>query len=125
VRSATKAQARRLLRFLARIGLPLSAYTEWYRKIDLHNLLRFIRLRASPHAQFEIRAYAIEISKIVQKWMPNVLAAFEDFEIKSFSFGPPSISVIQKWIQGERPTQAERGLSKSECEKLCRLFLTI
>ncbi|NIP81529.1 MAG: FAD-dependent thymidylate synthase, partial [Gemmatimonadetes bacterium] len=45
-------------RELARIDLPLSTYTQWYWKIDLHNLLHFLTLRADPHAQYEIRAYA-------------------------------------------------------------------
>ena len=33
-----------LARGLARIGLPLSLYTEWYWKIDLHNLFHFLKL---------------------------------------------------------------------------------
>ena len=47
-----------LARELARMVLPLNTYTEWYWKTDLHNLLHFIALRADPHAQYEIRAYA-------------------------------------------------------------------
>ena len=48
-----------LARELARMVLPLNTYTEWYWKIDLHNLLHFIALRVDPHAQYEIRAYAL------------------------------------------------------------------
>ena len=40
-------------RELARIDLPLSTYTQWYWKIDLHNLLHFLRLRVDDHAQWE------------------------------------------------------------------------
>ena len=44
-------------RELARMNLTLNTYTQWYWKIDLHNLFHFLRLRADNHAQYEIRAY--------------------------------------------------------------------
>ena len=47
-----------LARELARMNLPLNFYTQWYWKIDLHNLFHFLPLRADAHAQYEIRAYA-------------------------------------------------------------------
>ena len=47
-----------LARELARMNLPVSLYTQLYWKIDLHNLLHFLNLRAAPHAQYEIRMYA-------------------------------------------------------------------
>src|SRR5204863_2665816 len=47
-----------LARELARLNLSLNFYTQWYWKIDLHNLMHFLALRADSHAQYEIRAYA-------------------------------------------------------------------
>jgi thymidylate synthase (FAD) len=47
-----------LARELARMNLPANIYTQWYWKVDLHNLFHFLRLRADPHAQYEIRVYA-------------------------------------------------------------------
>ena len=47
-----------LARELSRMTLPLNAYTQWYWKIDLHNLMHFLALRFDPHAQYEIRVYA-------------------------------------------------------------------
>jgi thymidylate synthase (FAD) len=111
-----------LSRELARIGLPLSTYTEWYWKIDLHNLLNFIRLRASPHAQYEIRAYAEEIAKIVRRWTPNVFQAFEDHELNSISLSGPAIKVLQDWLHGKFPTRESSGLSKSEWQEMTQLF---
>src|SRR3546814_6835666 len=49
-----------LARELARINLPLSVYTQWYWKVDLHNFMHFLALRADAHAQHEIRAYRSE-----------------------------------------------------------------
>ena len=64
----------------ARKDLPLSTYTEAYWKIDLHNLLHFLRLRMDFHAQKEIREYATLIgTEIVSKWVPFTWKAFKEF----------------------------------------------
>ena len=64
----------------ARKDLPLSTYTEAYWKIDLHNLLHFLSLRADPHAQAEIRAYAALIGEqIVSRWVPVTWQAYLDY----------------------------------------------
>ena len=47
-----------IAREIARIDLPLSTYTQWYWKIDLHNLLHFLSLRAEPQSHWEIRLFA-------------------------------------------------------------------
>lgn len=57
-----------LARELARINLTLNTYTQWYWKIDLHNLLHFLSLRADPHAQHEIRVYAEAMLETVRRW---------------------------------------------------------
>ncbi|MEL6700161.1 MAG: FAD-dependent thymidylate synthase, partial [Pseudomonadota bacterium] len=67
-----------LARELARMNLPANVYTQWYWKVDLHNLFHFLRLRADSHAQYEIRVYADEICKIVADWVPLAYRAFED-----------------------------------------------
>ncbi len=63
-----------LARELARMNLTLNTYTQWYWKIDLHNLLHFLSLRADAHAQYEIRAYAEAIGETVKAWVPLDLA---------------------------------------------------
>ena len=55
-----------ITRELARINLTLNTYTEWYWKINLHNLLHFLALRADPHAQYEIRVYAQAMLDVVK-----------------------------------------------------------
>ena len=67
-------------RELARIGLPVSVYTEWYWKIDLHNLFHFLSLRMDQHAQQEIRDYANAMFTLIQPIVPN---AAEHFSISS------------------------------------------
>lgn len=70
-------------RELARINLPQSTYTEWYWKIDLHNLLRFISLRMDSHAQKEIRDYAEVIWGMVKRLAPDTAQAFIDYELQA------------------------------------------
>lgn len=79
----------------ARIGLPLNTYTEWYWKIDLHNLLHFLSLRMDKHAQYEIRVYADLIFSFVQQWMPGVAKAFEDYRLNAVTLSDPTISAIK------------------------------
>ena len=72
-----------LARELARMNLPANVYTQWYWKIDLHNLFHFLRLRADPHAQYEIRAYAEALCDVVKDWVPAAYAAFEDYRLNA------------------------------------------
>jgi len=81
----------------ARKDLPLSTYTEAYWKIDLHNLLHFLKLRLHPHAQLEIRQYAEEISKDVQQAFPITWSAFTDYTLNSLRLSALDIAYINKY----------------------------
>jgi len=70
-------------RELARIALPASVYTEWYWKIDLHNLLHFLSLRMDPHAQQEIRDYASAMFELIRPIVPVAAEAFVDYNLQS------------------------------------------
>lgn len=88
-----------LSRELARIVLPLSTYTEMYWKIDLHNLMHFLRLRADPHAQQEIRAYADVIEDLVQKWVPMVHKAYMDYRKNAVKFSAQEMQLVRVMSQ--------------------------
>ena len=68
-------------REIARIALPASVYTEWYWKIDLHNLFHFLSLRMDPHAQQEIRDYAEAMFALVRPIVPIAAEAFLDYNL--------------------------------------------
>ena len=74
-----KLAAKGVAREIARIGLPLSMYTEWYWKIDLHNLIHFLGLRMDKHAQQEIRDYAYPIYELIKPIVPLTMEAFMDY----------------------------------------------
>lgn len=68
-------------REMARIGLPVSLYTEWYWKIDLHNLLHFLSLRMDSHAQEEIQAFATAMHDLVAPIVPVTMEAWRDYAL--------------------------------------------
>ncbi|MDX9858557.1 MAG: FAD-dependent thymidylate synthase [candidate division Zixibacteria bacterium] len=109
-----------LARELARINLPLSLYTEWYWKIDLHNLFHFLRLRLDPHAQKEIRAYAAVMAEITRAVCPMAYEAFEDYALNALYFSGPELRVIGHLLEkfsDTAETLVEKGLSKREARE--------
>ena len=98
-----------LARELARINLSLNYYTQWYWKIDLHNLLNFLSLRADPHAQYEIRVYAEAIlDRIIKSWVPLTYEAFCDYLLNSKRLSAQALSVVRTLVAGRR--QEAEGL---------------
>jgi thymidylate synthase (FAD) len=107
-----------IARELARTCLPVNFYTQWYWKIDLHNLLHFIKLRADPHAQYEIRVYADILAQIVKQWVPFAYEAFEDYSRFGTAISQKGLEVIKRMIQGEKVDQTTSGLSGREWVEL-------
>jgi len=107
-----------LARELARMNLPLNVYTQWYWKIDLHNLLHFLSLRADPHAQYEIRAYAEAMLATVERWVPMTYAAFADYRLGGAQLSAKGLAVVRRMLAGETVGQESSGLSKREWREL-------
>ncbi len=110
-----------LARELARISLPLSLYTEWYWKIDLHNLFHFLRLRMDSHAQREIRVYADIMATMVKAVCPLAYEAFEDYSLDSLYLSGPEVKVMAG-VLSDMPDDVgslvKKGLSKREAREL-------
>lgn len=87
-------------RELARTVLPVSTYTEFYWKLNLHNLLRFLTLRTDAHAQQEIREYAAVLCDIVDAWTPLTFEAWEDYVKNAVSFSHTELGIIRGMIKG-------------------------
>lgn len=91
-------------RELARIGLPVNIYTEWYWKCDLHNTLRFLSLRLDPHAQSEIRDYAQAMAALIEPLAPVTMEAFRDYELDSLRLTSLEIEALKRAANGGDPT---------------------
>jgi thymidylate synthase (FAD) len=103
-----------LARELARMNLPANIYTQWYWKVDLHNLLHFLRLRADAHAQYEIRVYAEAICDIVADWVPAAYKAFADYRMGGATLSATALECVRRMLKGEEVTQENSGMSKGE-----------
>ena len=111
-----------LSRELARINLTLNTYTEWYWKIDLHNFMHFLSLRADHHSQFEIRAYADVLIKILKKWVPITYKAFCSYMLNSAELSQEALQVIKELIKGKKVNKDSTTLTNREWEELQQLL---
>jgi thymidylate synthase (FAD) len=107
-----------LARELARMNLPVNFYTQWYWKIDLHNLLHFLSLRADAHAQYEIRAYAEAMMETLKRWLPVTYEAFCDYVVGSVQLSRQGRAIVERLLAGEDVTQETSGLSPREWREL-------
>jgi thymidylate synthase (FAD) len=111
-----------LARELARMNLPVNLYTQWYWKIDLHNLLHFLSLRADPHAQYEIRVFAEAIGQIVADWVPLTWEAFQDYRMGGVFLSRQETALLKRALKGEPLSQESSGISKREWRALAGRF---
>lgn len=107
-----------LARELARLNLPLSAYTQWYWKIDLHNLFNFLKLRSDEHAQHEIREYANVMLRIVEAWVPMAFKAFTEYRRDAANLSASALDVVKRLLNGEVVTRETSNLSPREWREL-------
>lgn len=111
-----------LARELARMNLPLNCYTQFYWKIDLHNFLHFLSLRADSHSQYEIRVYGQAMLDVLAKWVPFTHAAFVRYRLEGASLSKEALEILQKKLRGEKVSQETSGLSKGEWRELTEVF---
>jgi thymidylate synthase (FAD) len=119
-----------MARELARIDLPLSTYTQWYWKIDLHNLLHFLKLRVDPHAQWEIQEYGRVMAGMLKKVAPLSYEAWIDYDVCGERLSRVELEALRRLVRagsdglgadtGALSPEAltELGLSKREIDEL-------
>ena len=107
-----------LARELARMNLSVNFYTQWYWKIDLHNLLHYLKLRGDPHAQYEIRVYADAILEIVEQWVPLTYAAFMDYRMGAYELSAKGLAIVRRMLRGEQVDRESTGMSPGEWREL-------
>lgn len=87
-------------RELARMGLPVNVYTEWYWKCDLHNILRFLALRIDPHAQLEIREYAQAMLALIEPIVPVTVEAWKDYHLGGVHLSKLEAEALRSLVSG-------------------------
>lgn len=109
-----KATNKGLARELARMNLTLNYYTQWYWKVDLHNLMHFLSLRADPHAQYEIRVYADVMLDMLKRWLPITYDAFSNYRVGGASVSAKGLAVLRRILAGEQVAYETSGMGKGE-----------
>jgi thymidylate synthase (FAD) len=135
VRSASRAAyewmtGEDIARELARIDLPLSTYTQWYWKIDLHNLLHFLTLRVDRHAQWEIQEFGRVMAGMLKRVAPLSYEAWIDYDVCGSRMSRMELEAIRTLVgqdgdaatanggRLDRAALAELGLSAREVDEL-------
>ena len=102
-------------RELARIDLPLSTYTQWYWKIDLHNLFHFLTLRADPHAQWEIQEFARVMAGMLKRVAPLSYEAWIDYNVRAQPMSRGEMDLLRRLLEadgeGVRPREGSGSLA--------------
>ncbi len=107
-------------RELARAALPVSVYTEWYWKCDLHNIFHFLSLRMDPHAQLEIQVFAQAMYELLKPIVPIAAEAFEDYRLEAMHLTRLEIDAVRSG----KPLATENKREAAEWEaKKVRLGL--
>jgi thymidylate synthase (FAD) len=108
-------------RELARIDLPLSTYTQWYWKIDLHNLLHFLKLRVDRHAQWEIQEFGRIMAGVLKRVAPLSYEAWIDYDVCGQRLSRMELDVLRKLIAldggGVAPRAEAAALSQADLEQ--------
>ena len=116
-------------RELARIALPRSTYTQWYWKIDLHNLLHFLTLRVDAHAQWEIQEYGRVMAGMLKRVAPLSYEAWIDYDVCGSHVSRAELDALRALVtvdgdglaasgRLDKAGLAERGLANREIEEL-------
>jgi thymidylate synthase (FAD) len=110
-------------RELARIDLPLSTYTQWYWKIDLHNLLHFLKLRVDRHAQWEIQEYGRIMAGMLKRVAPLSYEAFIDYDVAGARLSRMELEALRRLVAVEGDRLKARSGTELGAEELGALGL--
>src|SRR5665213_381407 len=119
-----------MARELARIDLPLSTYTQWYWKIDLHNLLHFLKLRVDTHAQWEIQEFGRVMAGMLKRVAPLSYEAWIDYDVRGTHLSRGELESLRELVRVDgdglsatagrldRPALEKNGLARREIDEL-------
>ena len=113
------------------MNLSLNFYTQWYWKIDLHNLLHFLKLRVDSHAQWEIQEYGRVMAGMLKRVAPLSYEAWIDYDVCGDRVSRMELDTLRKLVSAEgdglraregvsldAAALAEGGLAKREAAEL-------
>jgi thymidylate synthase (FAD) len=93
---------------VARTVIPQGQYTRLVWKMDLHNLLHFLKLRTDPHAQWEIQQLAIQLETIVAELWPITYNAWLEFQKKAIKLSKTEREMLLMFLSA---VEEETGIN--------------
>ncbi len=115
-----------LTRELARLVMPVNVYTQFYWKVDLHNALRFLKLRMDSHAQYEMQCYARQIAELIRPRVPLTWEAWEDYVYNSYTVSNAESALLKGMLSNQEAPSitslVESGLSRREATQFVKQF---
>jgi thymidylate synthase (FAD) len=112
-----------MARELSRIDLPLSTYTQWYWKIDLHNLLHFLKLRVDSHAQWEIQEYGRVMAGMLKRVAPLSYEAWLDYDVCGSRLSRMELDALRRLIASEGDALSARSGARLDAAGLAECGL--
>ncbi len=110
-------------REISRMHLPLSTYTEWYWKNDLHNTMHFLNLRLDPHAQLEVRVYAEAMWGVIKAAFPLAAAAFQNVYLEGIHLTGKDIRHLLRMLGPDTRRQMLNVLTTARADERLRSLL--
>lgn len=99
---------------LANRNHNLFKYTEFYYKVDLHNLFNMLQQRLDTHAQWEFRQYAEAIMQMIEPIVPFAVQAFKDYRLNAITFSAKEIELLKQSISIKDIFNKPEGMTKGE-----------
>ena len=108
---------RGISRELSRAHLPQSTFTEFYWKINLHNLFHFLRLRMDDHAQAEIQECSRMVFDLIKPIVPIACEAFIDYRVNAVTITGPEAHALRTGLT-DHLSKGERIEYNKKCQQL-------
>lgn len=107
----------------ARFALPSATYTQFYFKLDLHNLMHFFRLRTAPDCQHETRLYAQAMFDLIEPLVPITMSVFKN-KADSITLSPDEVDAIKNRNDNlNTKSVSEKKAYKEKMDKLNLLVI--
>ena len=107
---------------LARINLPLSTLTQWYWKMDLLNLFKFLKLRLDSHAQYEVQQIAQAKYDLIKPIVPFACESFERHILNGKRFSRDEMQLFKSFLNIEEieDLATKLGWKQSKIDELIK-----
>ena len=110
---------------LARIVLPVSAYTEKVWTVNLRSLVNILRQRTDKNAQWETQQYALALADVFQKTFPKIYRLVDNYIINGTTLSRSQVDFLKRLFNNTEKScilEAAYNLTDKDNHKLYDIF---